>query len=282
MELDRESLVAAVEAEGRGVDLAGAVVHAGWENVALETRDGWILRFPRPHVNFERELAILARLAGRLPAQIPNVEWTGRHTRFAAYRKLEGAAFDLEAYDRATAGERDRLAASLAAFLAAMHHALTDDEVAELGIPDLTAAGNDAPRPFEKLAPDVKAYAHDLLDEADALRVNRKPTVVLHNDFHFFNLVLTTPVGEVKGVWDFSCVATGDPSDDLRYISGDSTDLLHRIARQYEQATGTPIDTRAAVLAGRIERIFDAIELGTADQLPARVATWRDADGSAS
>src|SRR4051812_38340101 len=87
-------LLALVVAEGRDdVDLAGAVLRTGWENLVVETRDGWILRFPRPGVDFERELAILAAVAGRLPVPTPEVVWTGRRTRFAAYRRLTGATF---------------------------------------------------------------------------------------------------------------------------------------------------------------------------------------------
>jgi aminoglycoside phosphotransferase (APT) family kinase protein len=282
MSLDLESLVAAVDSEQRGVDLTGAVLRSGWESVVLETRDGWILRFPRDHVDFERELSILNRLADRLPARIPRVEWTGRHSRFAAYRKLSGHPFDLTEYDRCPDAQRERLAGSLAGFLAAMHHTLTEEEVEELRIPALGNGGEDNPPPFDALPTDVRDFTVDLLAEADALRAERErastPRVVLHNDFHFQNLVLAEPVGEVLGVWDFSCVSTGDPSDDLRYISAISTDLLQRIARHYEKLTGFRINTRAATLAGRIEVVFDAIELGQVAELSDTVLRWRRTD----
>lgn len=281
MDLDLDSLVAAADAEQRDVDLSGVVLRSGWENVVLETADGWILRFPRAHVDFDRELSVLRRLAGRLPVRIPEVEWTGRRTKLAAYRKLSGHSFDLAAYEASTAAERNVLAASLARFLAAMHHALSAGEIAELRIPDLEFDGG-VPQPFEDLPPDVRRFALDLIAEADALRAERErsaaPKVLLHNDFHFGNMVLSGPVGEVVGVWDFSCVATGDPSDDLRYLSADSLDLTHRVAEAYEAATGVRIDARAATLAGRIEAVFDAIETGKVAELPETIRSWRRAD----
>lgn len=81
----------------------------------MESVDGWILRFPRDDgVAFEREIAILERVCGHMPARTPRVEWTGRNTRFAAYRTLTGTDFDAAAYSAAPARQRDVLARSLA------------------------------------------------------------------------------------------------------------------------------------------------------------------------
>ncbi|GAB3423709.1 hypothetical protein GCM10027569_56740 [Flindersiella endophytica] len=159
-----------------------------------------------------------------------------------------------------------------------MHRSLTAEEIEELQIPELGAERT--PPSIDELPPSVRDFAVDLLAEADALRVGREGTssVVLHDDFHFGNLVLTEPVGEVLGVWDFSCVSTGDPSNDLRYISGVSSDLLHRIARHYEELTGVGIDTRMATVSCRIEILFDAIELGQIAELTDTVRRWQRAD----
>jgi Phosphotransferase enzyme family len=105
---DAATLLAAVASEGWPVDLSGAVLRSdGWENAVIETADGWILRFPRvADLPFEREVAILDRLAGRLPVPIPAIAFTGTRTRFAAYRKLTGTAFDREAYLAVPAARR--------------------------------------------------------------------------------------------------------------------------------------------------------------------------------
>ena len=46
---DLETLVQAAAVEGSGLwDLSRVTLHTeGWDNVVLETADGWILRFPR-------------------------------------------------------------------------------------------------------------------------------------------------------------------------------------------------------------------------------------------
>lgn len=276
-------MIAVVAAEDRGVDLSGAVLKSGWESVVLETRDGWILRFPRPHVAFEREISILRRILGRLPARTPNVEWTGERTKFAAYRKLDGWVFDAEAYRSAPVGQRDRLARSLAGFLVAMHGVFTPHEVAELGIPGADAGSDSAPNVdrFDRVPEDVRHDVENLLDEIAAAhrgRADQEPPVVLHDDFHFGNVVLDGPVGELVGVWDFSCVHTGEPSVDLRYFAGGSDDLLRRVTHEYEQCSGRPIDTRVATLAYRLEVVSDALDLDEPETLVAAVQRWRASD----
>jgi aminoglycoside phosphotransferase (APT) family kinase protein len=280
---DRDSLVAAAAAEGQQVDLAGVVVRSGWENVVLQTVDGWILRFPRDDdVPFERELAILDRICGRLPARTPKVEWIGRHTRFAAYRALTGATFDAEAYLAAPPQQRDVLARSLARFLEAMHTFFGDDTRAELGIPRPAETGDHDPdKLISGRMADIPAGARPAVEKllTDYSATWGKgavpgPDVVLHNDFHVGNLVLDDPVGEVVGVWDFSCVQVGVPSFDLRYFADGPEDLLRRLAREYAHLTGHPVDVPAATIASRVEAVCDALETDTVDDLTELADLW--------
>ncbi len=292
-------LLALAAAEGRAdVDLTGAVLRTGWENLVLETRDGWILRFPRPGVDFERELVVLSALAGRLPVRTPEVAWTGRRSRFAAYRRLTGAAFDPAAYERAPTAERERLTTSLADFLAAMHTCLSPARIAELGVPSAwgsaegSAEGSElatGPEPPEgpvserltaqlpHMPPAARKPVEALIEEYAHTWENGVPgpDVLLHNDFHHGNFVLDAPVGVLTGVWDFSCVALGRPTADLRYFADGSPDLLHRLAEAYERRTGWPMDVRAAVVALRAENVCDQLELGHPERIAELTDDWR-------
>lgn len=266
-DLTRAGLIAAVRQERRAVDLDGCALHEGWENVVLATRDGWILRFPRTEQHdFARELAILGVVSSKLPAATPTVEWTGSRTRFAAYRTLTGVPLRVEVYDQAPAAERDRVAASLAEVLAAMHGMFKPRQVANLGIPDLDHA--DLLGPVEQHLATVEPSLRMALQEArDSfadrwVRPVQADAVVLHNDYHLHNLVLDAPLGKVSGLWDFSCVAVGEPSFDFRYLAGDSTDLAERTAGHYTEQTGRPVDLDAAALAIRFEDLSDAIVEG--------------------
>lgn len=273
---DPATLRAAVAAEDRQADLSDAVVRSGWENVVLETPE-WIYRFPRDDgVDFRRELAILTRLDGRLPAAIPRIEWVGERTRFAAYRKLVGSTFDDSAYAAAPARDRDALADSLAAFLAAMHDAMSPEEIERLRIPRLDRAATALPDP-DRLPPAARDGIDALLADHESRWRDQRvpgPDVLLHNDFHFGNIVLAGPVGAVTGVWDFSCVAIGRPTFDLRYFEGDSLDVLERIAARYERATGRAIDIGAAMTANRVELVTDTIDTGDTAELIEAKARW--------
>ncbi|SDS98486.1 phosphotransferase [Microlunatus soli] len=261
----RAALIAAVEAEddlGIELSVADAEFLVGWENVVLATSDGWILRFPRgSQQEYVREVAVLRRLAGRLPVPIPTIAATGKRRDFAVYRRLTGASLDLAAYDRADRQTRDRLATSIARFLAAMHGALSGDEIAELGVPAFGADGQPVVLPDEIAA----AYGDRLAalqEEQRSLAARAHATVLLHDDLHPGNFVLDAPVGRLSGVWDFSCVSVGDPSQDFRYLVGDSMDLAERIASAYAARTGREIDLGLASVSLQLEEISDALEEG--------------------
>lgn len=280
----RDSLLAVAKAERQPWDLSEVVLHeGGWENVVLETADGWMLRFPRDdEVAFEREVAVLRRLAGRLPVPIPEVAWTGATARFAAYRKLSGHAFDRESYLSASTSERNAFAASLARFLVAMHSSLSSAEVAELGLPPAGQPGVDLVRDrIEAVPREHRGMVLDLTAEFEHFWIAGNVTgsaVVLHNDFHTLNMVFAGPVGELTGIWDFSCVELGLPTFDLRYFDGGPRDLLERLAAQYEELSGNAIDLRAAVVANRMENVYDALDTHRTDLFHAALERWGLAD----
>ncbi len=257
-------LAAQVLAEGRPVELDGAELLVGWENAVIKTGDGWIYRFPRMGpAAYQRELMILDRLAGTLPAPTPEVAWTGRLTPFAAYRTIEGATADSDALRQAPAEVRRSTAASLAAFLVAMHDRFDETERAELGI------GTQNPQAvvteLEEVLPALPAPTRDALSallmayQATELAAPEPRPVLLHGDFHFGNLVLDQPTGVVAGVWDFSCVEYGNPASDLRYLIGDRSDLAGLIADCYAELTGRVLDLQGARLVGALEEVTDAL-----------------------
>jgi aminoglycoside phosphotransferase (APT) family kinase protein len=267
---------AAVEAEGRGLDLTGARLHdEGYENLVLRTAGGWILRFPRrEEPDFAREVALLARLDGRLTEAVPQVAWTGTHCRLMAYRALDGAAFDPTGYGRADARQRNRLAASLARFVAVLHTALDPAEIAALGVPVFDAVAQMAlvTERLDHVPAELRVRAEDVVEHfAEAWVTEPRPVrqVLLHNDFHPLNMAFTEGVGELTGIWDFSCAQVGPPSLDLRYLArvpADAPpelrrDLMQRVADQYGR-TGITLDVDGARAAIALEDLIEAIEGG--------------------
>ncbi|WP_020523701.1 phosphotransferase family protein [Catelliglobosispora koreensis] len=277
---DAESLLAAAAEEAGPWDLSQVIWHEGSDNVILETADGWMLRFPfDDESNFEQETQLLGLLNGRLLTPVPVVEWTGKKTRFAAYRKLQGAAFDPAQYQLVSEFQREALASSLARFLAALHDSLTPAETASLDIAvlDPKAELDLLVREMRWLPPAHRHRLDGLVGQFAAMWVAGEPDeplVLLHNDFQPDNLVFAEPVGELTGVWDFGSVRLGPPAFDFRYFDNAPADLLERMAGHYQMLTTRPIDVEAVVVANRIEDLFDILQARRLDLLDTLLAQW--------
>lgn len=271
-------LGAAVRAEGRPVDLEDAELLVGWENAVIKTVDGWIYRFPRlGQESYERELGILARLAGTLPARTPEVIWTGERTPFAAYRTIVGAWVDAAAIRAAPPSVRRNLAHSLATFLVEMHDRFDPVEAAELAIPTQNpmAMVTELQQQLPSLRTGMRDQVLGLLaayQECELAMMDAEP-VVLHGDFHFANMVLDQPTGVVTGVWDFSCVELGNPASDLRYLFRDPAGIGELVADCYAEITGRVLDVRGAQLIGTLEAVTDALAEGR--PLEPAFTNWR-------
>ena len=283
---DLETLVRAAAAEESGLwDLSRAKLHAdGWENAVLETGDGWILRFPRDEeVDFEQEVAMLQHLEGRLLVRTPIVEWIGQKTRFAAYRKLTGAAFDRERYASATEFQREALASSLARFLAAMHDSMDEVEEAELEVELLDheptlAAGGQGDALAARVALETRRGPDRPVRDDVGRRQRARPERLAAQRLSHREHGPGRAGGELTGVWDFSNVQIGVPTFDFRYFDGAPRDLLERMAGHYQMLTQRPIDVRAAVVANRMEDLFDVLQTRRMDLFDARTARWAAAD----
>jgi len=109
----------------------------GWESVVVRTDDGWIYRFSRlDFESFDREIAVLAAVEGKLGVATPCVERVDAGHRLVAYRTLTGYGLDLVGSLALDKSERHDLVESLATTLAEMHD-LTGDLPEHLAIPDL-------------------------------------------------------------------------------------------------------------------------------------------------
>ena len=265
-EQNRDELIKLARVDGLeadlGIDLDGAAFKVGWESVVLDTRDGWIIRFPRDDgVAFERELALLDRLHDRLPTPIPKIIRVGRRAKFAVYRRLNGFELDLRAFTAAGSMTKDRVAASFGRFLAAMHGALNAAEISELAVPSIERDGED--HTADQLPAALRSRYDSVRDQLRT-RLAARPAhpVLLHDDFHLGNLVVDAPLGRLSGVWDFSCVCIGDPSYEFRYLLGDSGEFAARVASAYAARTGREVDLGIAAAAKVLEQVSDALEEG--------------------
>ena len=270
-----DELTGAVLAEGRPVDLAGAVRRAGDENVVLETPD-WIYRFPKEGIDFEREMRLLDALHGRVPVATPKVEWIGEKTRFCAYRKIKGWQWDRRAYQTASRSSQRTLAGSLAEYLAAIHQALTEEEIASVGVPDFFTLEQRAGLiRFDAVPTEVHAEVEELIARAQHIGARVSGRMLLHDDFTTDNLAFDGEMGRLCGVWDFSHSSVGPASFDFRYLTYEPDPLTADVVHEYERITGAEIDQEAFVVATRVADVLRQIRRGGPDDIVSTVRTWK-------
>lgn len=246
--------------------LDGAELLVGWESAVVRTADGWIYRFARMgRETFDRELAVLGLVDGRLGVPTPRIERTDSDELVMAYRTITGAALDLDLVLGQTPTERAPLTRSWATVLATMHD-LAPDVVGAVAIPpiDLTQQTDEVRSAAWPADPGVRARLTEVLAawEDCVLAQPSDGGLLLHGDFHPGNMVFDSATGPISGLWDFTCVERGDPAGDFRYLVGDSVDLAAEIAEHYTALTGRPVDLHAARLAGVVETLSDAVAEG--------------------
>lgn len=207
----------------------------GWDNAVFLVGDDVVFRFVHREVAVplaEREVAVLRRVAGRLPLRVPEPRWVGRPT--ASFDRpfwggplvpgVELAEADLDEQDRVP------VATALGGFLRALHDpALAADVVAGVAEDDVVlpvdpmrradpAVSAERARPvLDRLAATGAhvpvAALHTLLDEAVEAGPAGGEPVLTHGDLHLRHLLVAG--GEAAGVIDWGDTCLGRPSTDL-------------------------------------------------------------------
>ncbi|MGY1722930.1 phosphotransferase [Blastococcus sp. SYSU DS0533] len=204
---------------------------AGWDNTVHLVGGSWVARFPRRAIalpGFRRELAVLGRIAGRLPLPVPAPRWVGADDDpddpwpFTVAPLLRGG-------ELAHAGlpEEERLpaAAALGAFLAVLHDPATRDLLRGVELPvDPLGRGTPGTRAADTRAqlealgavgvPVPSDAVGALLDEGACLDEPTGAPVLVHGDLHPRHLLVDDD-GAAAGVIDWGDVCLADPALDL-------------------------------------------------------------------
>ena len=209
--------------------LAGQPVTAlaeGWDNTVFRVGGDWVFRFPRREMalpGFRRELAVLPRIAARLPLPVPVPEVVGDDDAadpwpFTGARLLPGR-------ELAEAGLSDADRAGVAAEVGAFLRALHGCPVGGLELPvDPMARGWPAARMAHTrehlaalTAAGVRAddpAVEELLAAGERLPAPAGEPVLVHGDLHVRHVVVGND-GRASGVLDWGDVCLADPAVDL-------------------------------------------------------------------
>ena len=205
----------------------------GWDNWIYRVGD-WLFRFPRGRIAvplMEREMAILPRLAPRLPRPIPQPVFFGVPSPrypwpFFGYSAVQGAPVAVTPLDP---GKRSASAGQLADFLQALQ-TVEASEASAWGAGEPTLGRLDIGRLKERFEVWLSAAVVRGIADADAAWVSEfrqaeapplslDCPVLVHGDLNFKN-VLLEPGGELAGVVDWGDLHLGHWAEDWMFAAG--------------------------------------------------------------
>ena len=221
---------------------------AGADSEAYLVNGAWVFRFPkRADVAraLAREVAVLPKLAGRLPVATPRFEYVGQRAGsgllFAGYRLIPGEPLTPELFASLASGHQERVFATLAAFLHGVHGFPVADAAA-CGVEELSvrawveaswSRGHAVVLPL--MPPDAGLALRRLIEGFLADARNDAPTpCLLYADFAPEHVLFDAAAGAIVGIIDWGDVVIGDPDFDLLYLYQDyGADFVRRLLAHY-------------------------------------------------
>lgn len=224
----------------------------GWDNTVWLVDERWAFRFPRRELaiaGVEREIAVLATLAGQVPLPIPLPVYVGEPDDAFPWPWFGGPVLPGREVPDAglTAEQRNALGRPLGEFLRALHAARVDVELPR----DPMGRGH-MPIRVERTRESLRDAAdywtappsvYDALEAASGL--SPSGDVVVHGDLHVRHLLIDG--GAIGGVIDWGDVCRGDPCVDLMLYWA----LLDEDGRAELRAAYGPL-TEAQLLCARV------------------------------
>lgn len=236
-------------------------------HVAYLVDGEWVFRFPKhgdATTSLRREACLLPALARRLPLAVPQPELVqlDGDLPFVAHRLVPGLELTRERYLDLAPEQRDRCAAQIAAFVAALH--ATDLDIARrcsIEVRDHRAHYAGLLRDAQsQLWPHLSAPEREFVEaqvgEYLSSSAVGEAAVLLHGDLSPEHVMHDPGTHTVTGIIDFGDVVVGDPAWDLVYLYEDyGLDLLARFLRHHA-------DPDPASLLRRVHRfwVLDLVE----------------------
>jgi aminoglycoside phosphotransferase (APT) family kinase protein len=260
-------------------DLPMTLHTAGWDSDAVEM-DGVIFKFPkRPEAipRLRKEARILALVRPRVPLAVPDMRLHEAPMLFSEHAMIPGQMIETPQYEVLNEVERNAMAATLAAFYAALH-AIPVVEAAAAGAepnPGWPPASEIMKLVEEKVPSALHGWASRALAAYEA--IPQSETTFCYYDGHGWNMAFDHRRGVLNGVYDFADAGLGPRAKDLCYTSFISADLTGRLVDAYERVTGLTIDRREVALYTAVQRLAElAAEAKAEEWFVANVVQWHD------
>jgi aminoglycoside 2''-phosphotransferase len=208
---------------------------AGVDSEAYLIDGAWVFRFPKREAvarALRREVALLPKLAGRLPVATPQFAYLGHQTGgglpFAGYRLIPGEPLTPERFAALAPHDQEQVLATLAAFLHGVHTFPVADAVMcgveetplRAWVETCWTTGRAAVLPLlehdDRLA--LTALIEHFLE--DEQNVTYTPCL-LYGDFAPEHILYDPAARAIAGIIDWGDLTIGDPDFDLLYLYQD-------------------------------------------------------------
>ena len=255
--------------------LPAFAVKPQWCRTSVMVADSHVLKVcwsAAAEPSLRRQAQVMTVLDGfdeRLPT--PRVLAASHDPASLLYCRLPGRPLTHDRAGSMSDASRFALAHDIASALAALHSPAVRSAVAHADIhiaPASAQATTELLR--ERLLPlvdhDARRWLVACLDWVDSTLRRSSTEVVLHGDWHGWNLLLDDE-DRLVGVLDFEEVAVGPPEYDLRYLprQAPTLDLFWDVLRSYGEVSGYEPDPSTAVAWHVLTDLGDALWRTEAD-----------------
>jgi aminoglycoside 2''-phosphotransferase len=251
----------------------------GMDSLAVLVGDAFAFRFAKhaeAATGLRREIALLPRLAPRLPLDVPRFEYVGVHSGtglpFVGYGLIRGEPLHRALYDGLPEGTREGVLADIADFLRAVH-AFPVEEALRCGV-----AAEASRAAYAEDLRSTREQVFPLLDVATRRRVESRLEAFLADDANFAftprllhadlwpeHILFSRDEGRLAGVIDFGDVSIGDPDYDLAFFAGRlGPGFITGLLRHYPHADHARLadKIRSFALFNAIDDIFIGLDRG--------------------
>ena len=209
------------------------VIGAGLDSVAYLVNDEYIFKKSKHKEaaeNMKKEISVLRYLEGKLPLEIPRIEFYDADVNRCGYKEIKGTILSPEMYSSMNNEEQKQLAKDIANFLIQLH-ALPLPEIDDLELDVIEDYKNDYEALKSMIYDKIPSQSKEYLDKLFSRiltdeKITKYSVALCHNDLSCNHIIMRNK--KVIGIIDFGDVAITDRDKDFVYLLEDSDEEIGR------------------------------------------------------
>ena len=251
------------------LSIQSITIKEGYEHYIVEVNNALIFRFAKSEEakkHLAIEVNLLKFLESKITYSIPQIKYYFPNEFCFGYHKIKGNSFSSEYYKQMDNSQKMQYAKDLAHFLCELHKALSIENARKIGLTDA-----DWPLKPEELNIRLSILKNEQLEQIfnkfikayQQLIQSSSPVMLVHNDLHPDNILITTETKRLSGIIDFTSAAIDNAYHDFRYLHLIDLELVALSIQEYNKISQEQLIIRNAYLycmATEFSRLSEALE----------------------